>query len=200
MQYFKGAVHKPYPQSKESAAKAAPRLPDDPKKLIYQYCKKSDTEAFTAFYRQQANRLWRFLVARGCDTETAYDILSETFLRFTRTVCKDPRAPVALLYRIAINLRIDHYRRDSHSPVETGNDRVDVACDDSSNHSIDEHEHLRCLVRTLEPKEQDLLLMRYWLGLTHREVAQALGIPGGTVRRQSAEVLKKLKKALEDTE
>ena len=36
----------------------------------------------------------------------------------------------------------------------------------------------------LPEREQNLLLLRYWIGLSHQEVAQALDLPEGTVRRQ----------------
>jgi len=163
----------------------------DPKKLIKQYCSKKDTGAFTIFYRQQADKLWRFLIARGCDQDTAYDILSEAFIRFTQNICKDPRSPVAFLYRIAINLHIDHYRRSNISPTVTDSEHIEKSTDDTPL-PTDEHEYLRSLVKTLTPDEQNMLLMRFWIGMTHKEVAQALDVPEGTIRRQSAAILKLL--------
>src|SRR5581483_8653734 len=90
----------------------------EPADLIRSYCAKGDQEAFRRFYRAQAPKLWKFLVARGCPSDEAYDLLAEAFLRFIQTVCRDPRAPVALLYRIAINLRIDSYRRAKAAVAE----------------------------------------------------------------------------------
>lgn len=162
----------------------------DPQQLIQRFCETSDHNAFNDFYRQQADRLWRFLVARGCDHDTAYDILSEAFLRFTQTVCKDLSSPVALLFRIAINLHIDHYRHEK--VVQTA--ALDYLKNNQEYQYVesDSGEVIRRLISTLENTEQNLLLMRYWIGLTHKEVAQALDIPEGTVRRQSAELLRKL--------
>ncbi|MEE8262931.1 MAG: sigma-70 family RNA polymerase sigma factor [Gammaproteobacteria bacterium] len=169
----------------------------DPKQLIKDYCRESDHGAFSAFYRQQAPRLWRFLVARGCSQDAAYDLLSEAFARFIQVVCKDPRAPVALLYRIAVNAHIDSYRRQTASPVHFDSDAVDAATELSVEAS-DEHEYLRTVIGTLDEKEQNLLLMRYWIGLTHREVAEVLGLPPGTVRRQCAAAVKKLRQRWQD--
>ena len=130
-------------------------------------------------------------MARGCDPDTAYDLLSESFLRFTQCVCKNPGSPVALLYRIAINLHIDHYRHEKIA--KSVNDPVCLEkIEDYQAITVDEKERLQRLIRTLKEAEQNLLLMRYWIGLTHKEVAHALDIPEGTVRRQSAALLKKL--------
>ena len=53
--------------------------------------------------------------------------------------------------------------------------------------------HLRELVTRLPEREQNLLLLRYWIGLSHQEVAQALDMPEGTVRRQCAELIAELR-------
>lgn len=167
----------------------------DPTELIRVWCREDDQPAFREFYRAQAPRLWKYLIARGCDAQSAYDLLAEAFERFLRTVCRDPRAPVAFLYRIAVNLHIDSHRRVKASPVDPRADWEAVSqvpADDPP----DEYEHLRALVLRLPEREQNLLLLRYWIGLSHEEVAQVLGLPGGTVRRQCAELLEKLRENL----
>lgn len=165
----------------------------DPKQLLERYCRKSDQSAFTRFYRSQADRLWRFLRARGCTEDTAHDLLAETFLKFIRVVCSDLQAPVALLYRIAINLQIDHYRRNKASPVEFQPDELLEQHPVNPVEAADIQQFVRSLIKKLPESEQNLLLLRYWIGLTHKEIAISLQIPEGTIRRQCAEALEKLK-------
>jgi RNA polymerase sigma-70 factor (ECF subfamily) len=162
----------------------------DPADLIRLYCRDGDASAFREFYRSQSPRLWKFLVARGCLPEDAYDLVSEAFLRFVKTVCRDPRAPRAFLYRIATNLRIDALRRARARPTEPLPEEIA----DKSDESVREQAyHLRELVGRLPEREQNLLLLRYWIGLSHQEVAHALDLPEGTVRRQCAELIAKLR-------
>ncbi len=163
--------------------------------LIQRYCKHGDQAAFRRFYQHEAPRLWKFFLARGCDADTAYDLLSETFLRFIQTVCKNPAAPLPLLYRIALNLRIDLHRRSQHWPVNLEPEQLAAipAPDDDPYAG----EAVRKAMNTLHGDEQNLLLMRYWIGLTHAEIAQAIGLPEGTVRRQAAAALHKLRGLLE---
>jgi len=163
----------------------------EPKVLIERYCRNGDKEAFSQFYRRQSRLLWRYLRARGVDGETAYDLLSEAFVRFIQAACKDTSAPVALLYRIAINLHIDHYRRSRRTAVH-----LDAVQKDAGEHlfgaSCEDQAHLSRLLKTLPADEQNMLLLRYWLGMTHKEVARVLHVPEGTIRRQCAATLKKL--------
>ena len=169
----------------------------DPADLIRQYCRDGDAGAFREFYRSQSPRLWKFLVARGCNPEDAYDLVSEAFIRFVQTVCHDPRAPRAFLYRIATNLRIDSLRRARARPTEPLSEET---ADDTDGPVRDEAAYLRELVGRLPEREQNLLLLRYWIGLSHQEVAQALDMPEGTVRRQCAELIAKLRECWSEDE
>jgi RNA polymerase sigma factor (sigma-70 family) len=163
----------------------------DPKEQILVWCREGDQETFRRFYRTQALRLWKFLIARGCDPESAYDVVAESFLRFIQTVCRDPRAPVALLYRIAFNLRIDAFRRERASVTQVVDDLEELAV--AAAEESDDHGYLRALIKGLPESEQNLLLLRYWIGLSHKEVARMLDLPEGTVRRQCAAALNKLR-------
>ena len=164
---------------------------NDYQQLVRKYCQDGDHGAFRTFYRAHAIRLWRFLIARGCDRDSAYDLLSEAFLKFIQSVCKDPSSPVAFLYRIAINLHIDSYRRRQASPIDATVDADNA--EPLADEEPDEHTHVRTLVQNLPENEQNLLLMRYWVGMTHKELAQVLDMPEGTVRRRCAETLKKVR-------
>ncbi len=162
----------------------------DPLELIGLFCRDGDAAAFREFYRAQAPRLWKFLVARGCTPEDAYDLLSESFLRFVQRICRDPRAPVAFLYRIATNLKVDAWRRTRDRPTEPLPEEI---ADDADGPAREAAAYLRELVNHLSKREQNLLLLRYWIGLSHREMAQTLDLPEGTVRRQCAEIIAKLR-------
>jgi RNA polymerase sigma factor (sigma-70 family) len=155
--------------------------------LIRRYCRDRDEAAFREFFRTQSPRLWKYLVARGCNSEDAYDLVAETFARFFQNVCRDPSSPVALLYRIAVNLRIDVWRRERASPVDVraNPDHEPVASDSTT----DEDAAIRQLVAQLPEREQNLLLLRYWIGMSHKEIAEVLAQPEGTVRRQCSEAL-----------
>ncbi|MDZ7829079.1 MAG: RNA polymerase sigma factor [Halofilum sp. (in: g-proteobacteria)] len=158
---------------------------DDPVTLVRRWCRKRDEAAFSEFYRVQSERLWRFLVARGVEPETAYDVLADAFERWMNSVCRDPRAPVALLYRIAINRATDLHRRQRVREPGPAADPESLAATATS---PDMQHDAAGLVASLDEDEQNLLLLRYWAGLTHREVAEVVGgpkAPCGAKRRES---------------
>jgi RNA polymerase sigma-70 factor (ECF subfamily) len=172
-------------------------MSDEARELLRRWCRDGDQGAFARFYRQQADRLWRFLRARGSSAEAAYDQVSETFLRFLQSVCRDPSSPAALLYRIALNLQIDEFRRQRASPLVPDPDGAAERVP-APGTAGDEREYVRALVAMLPQDEQDLLLLRYWIGLTHREIAAMQNMPEGTVRRRAAEALAVLRARWEE--
>jgi RNA polymerase sigma-70 factor (ECF subfamily) len=157
--------------------------------LIRRWCRTGDRRAFHAFYETHAARLWRFLVARGADEETAYDVVADAFERFIGSVCRDPRAPVALLYRIALNRSTDLARRQAvREPARPANPEGLASADPGA----EARAEVERLLADLDPGEQNLLLLRYWVGLTHAEVATVLEIPEGTARRRTAALTRRL--------
>lgn len=171
---------------------------DEATALIQRYCRQGDQAAFRRFYQQESPRLWRFLVARGCDTEQAYDVVADAFMRFVNTVCRDPAYPRAFLYRIALNAHIDQRRKASSSHPHVS----DAALDElTADHPDPDLAHdIRNAMSQLYPDEQNLLLLRYWIGMSHAEIAAVLSLPAGTVRRQAAAAQHKLRALLGDEE
>jgi len=162
------------------------------KQLLEHYCKDADNSAFSKFYRTESPRLWQFLRNRGCSEDGAFDLLSEAFLKFIQVVCKDLRAPVALLYRITINLHIDTFRREKVSPI----DQVGIDIEQQAEQKTEYHDqkvYVESLIKKLPQDEQNLMFMRYRVGLTHKEIASMMELPEGTVRRQCASIINKLK-------
>jgi RNA polymerase sigma factor (sigma-70 family) len=105
-----------------------------------------------------------------------------------------------LLYRIAVNLQIDTHRRATVASAAVRHPLPEPD-GESQARATEEHEFLRALIATLPRDEQNLLLLRYWIGLTHREVAAILNLPEGTVRRRSASLIAKLRQRwLEDAD
>jgi RNA polymerase sigma-70 factor (ECF subfamily) len=139
-----------------------------------------DEQAFQALYRQAARPLLAY-ITRVLDGPThAEDILQETWLRLLRShlPATDPAELRALLYRIASNLMMDHFRRArrewkaAEQAVPEAGRSADAAL------RVD----MERMFRQLRPQERAMMWLAYVEGADHREVAAAVGVKEKSVR------------------
>ena len=83
--------------------------------LLFRLRTKRDSEAFAKLYDRYVAAIYRFAYLKLSSKEKAQDLTSETFLRAWEYVLKQPKIGNirALFYRIAKNLVVDSYRRES---------------------------------------------------------------------------------------
>jgi RNA polymerase sigma-70 factor, ECF subfamily len=160
-------------------------------------------DGFTRLYDEYAAGLHRYL-ARRVGEQVAYDLVSETFLvAFRQRGGYDPeRAGVrAWLYGIATNLVRRHVRQEVRAlravervarrepPAVAGHDGQVAERLDARRLA----ERLAPALAELPDADRDVLLLTAWGGLSAAEVADALGIPVGTVRSRLHRVRRRLR-------
>lgn len=146
---------------------------------------------FGRLFDDHAGSLHAYLARRVGD-QTADDLVSETFLvALQQRHAYDPaRAGVRpWLYGIASNLLRRHVRQEVRGwrarARVVGADRVQAESPEvRTTEQITAQQQVRQLagaLAALEPGDRDVLLLTSWGHLSSAEVAQALGIPVGTV-------------------
>jgi RNA polymerase sigma-70 factor (ECF subfamily) len=158
---------------------------------------------FAILFDRHAPAIYRF-IARRLGRDVADDLLSETFLIAFQRRSSYVRTHVDArpwLYGIATNL-IGRRRREEvrflraitrtviSLPVEPVADRVTERVDAQAVGS-----ELAAALASLSGPHRDTLLL-IASGLSHAEVAQALGIPAGTVASRLARARRQLRAAL----
>lgn len=150
------------------------------------------SDAFARLFDAHARSLHRYL-ARRTDSSVADDLVAETFL-----VAFDQRATYrpewgtvrSWLYGIATNLLRRHARTELRSL------RATARMARADEHHVENHESrvvealdarartraLAARLTELTTADRDTLLLSAWAGLEYAEIAEALGIPVGTVR------------------
>jgi len=165
---------------------------------------RQDPAAFSTLFDRHAPALHRYVTRRLGDS-LADDIVAETFLAAFRQrdrydlSCTDARP---WLYGIAANLIGKHRRtevRSYRAMARTGVDDVAESYADRVDARVSASAAQRDLARALaglSPDERDVLLMIAWADFGYEEVAQALGIPVGTVRSRLHRARKPLRNRL----
>lgn len=174
-----------------------------------------DQEAFRILVTRYQRRA--FAVAYGIvkNRHDAMDVLQEAFIKVHRYIgsFQGSSSFYTWLYRIVVNLAIDHKRKEPRGRGTEFDERVarsedEVAGDGSllpsilgSNpaKSVARKELVRVLETAMEelpPYHRAVILMREIEGLSYEEMAKALKVPKGTIMSRLFHARRKLQEAL----
>jgi RNA polymerase sigma factor (sigma-70 family) len=157
---------------------------------------------FASVYRATLAPLRRYLTRLLGNTTEAQDVAHDAYLRVYPTG-DQPAAdqPEAVLYTTARRLAINRLKRRSISPFDRDGSVVETAA--SSAPGVAQQVMARQELRLLEEAIAQLpegcrtvLLLRKVELLSHREIADRLGIAISTVEKQHARALRLLRSAL----
>ena len=148
---------------------------------------------FQRFFEEHRAAVWRFCVATVGRTE-AEDVFQETFLAALRGYDRRRAGASgsAWVMSIAHHKAMDHHRGTARRavPVEAV---PEAAVRDPE---PDDADGPWTRVRTLPPKQRAAVTLRVAGGLSHAEVARALGCSEDAARRSAHEGLKRLRQEL----
>ena len=137
--------------------------------------------------RQYAPLMVQLTFRRTGDPQLAEELVQETFLTACKKadiVCSHEK-PLAWLYQTLQYLTMKEINRACHSREQSSEDLQDLgaADDPPAFHEI--------LPRNLTTEEQRILILRFEHRLSHREIAEALGISEAACRKQVSRALQK---------
>jgi RNA polymerase sigma-70 factor (ECF subfamily) len=144
-----------------------------------------DEDTFRAFYERTARGLWAYLARVTGDRQLADDLLQETFYRFLRAAAThDSEAHRRnSLYRIATNLARDARRRSLTRAAFSlaGDDIERIPSRDHAGTTERNADFTRAMSR-LKPRERAMLWLAYAEGVSHREIADVLGLSPASLK------------------
>lgn len=154
---------------------------------------RADAE-FTAFVEGAQPRLSRVAVLLTGNRATAEDLVQEAFIRTYLNWSKvRPEGAYSYTRRILVNLNTDRWRRRHLEPVlgDLGDDRVS----DSASRgyaTVDHRDDILHELAGLSARERSVVVLRHYLDLSERQVAEELDISVGTVKSTCSRALARL--------
>lgn len=149
-----------------------------------------DQEAYLAAFDQYSPEIYKYLYVRlNFSKEDAEDLLQEVFIKVwkNRKRYQEHKGSVRTwIYRIARNTLIDHLRKSKTNFVEIDIDQIPSTADH-------EQTELILALKTLPEADYELVVLKYIVGLTSKEIAQAMGVNHSTIRIRLRRALKKVK-------
>ena len=170
-------------------------------------CALNDRKAFENLYQQSSPQLFGIVLRIVRDREYANDVLQEAFVKIwgnAGSFDTSKAKPMTWMGSIARNQAIDHLRRLSKRPQgsEAIEDLFWLADEgpgpDEQTHQSQEDSRLHECLEELQGQQKQAMLLAYFKGMTHEELAQHLDAPLGTVKSWVRRGLARLKQCLEE--
>ena len=166
-----------------------------------------DASAFQALVEQHRTMVYRVAYQFAGNHYDAEDIAQEVFIKVYRSLDKfrQDAQLSSWMYRIVMNACIDHRRR--HSPAAAApfgeeaeqkmlNTPEETPGPEARAYAGELGEVLETEIARLPPGQRIVFVMRHHQGLKLCEIASALGLAEGTVKRQLHAAVHRLRHAL----
>ncbi len=162
-----------------------------------------DPIALGEIYDEYYGRIYAYIYHRLGDSRVAEDLAADVFLRMLESVKAERAWQTSLtgwLYRIAHNLVIDYYRRQSKRDGPSLDERL-VAAAESATQRLDAllvQDQLRAAIQSLTEEQQQVVVLKFVEDLNNAEVAEVLGKTEGAVKALQHRALVGLRRVLGD--
>ena len=170
--------------------------------LLVAVAEQQDRSAYTELFSYYAPRVKSYLMRLGADGALAEEITQDVMVTVWRKADLFDRRQASVstwIFRIARNRRIDAFRRSRKPDLDPDEPMLLPAAAEAPEarvEALDTEVRVREALRDL-PEEQ--LLMRrlaFYEGLSHREIADRLDVPLGTVKSRIRLAFLKMKARL----
>lgn len=160
--------------------------------------KDGDRDAFSSLYEQVKTPVFSYALSITKNRESAADIMQDVFLKIYESAARYEarEKPMAWIFSITRNLCLDSFRKAQRESVSSRGE--DELCEEAATGlSVEDEVILRLCLDTLQDDEREILILHAVWRLRHREIAQRLSLPIGTVLSKYNRTVKKLKAQLQ---
>jgi RNA polymerase sigma-70 factor, ECF subfamily len=159
----------------------------------------TDTETFAALYERTFPRVYAYVASLLRDRSAAEDVTAQAFERAFRKARRydpDKGGPRAWLFGIARNAALDEIRkRKRRARLESEPDDVWSPGPDEQAELVMRRAEVRAALASLDPRDRDLVLLKFAGGLSNGEIARVLAISESNVGSRLHRAVEKLRKA-----
>lgn len=171
---------------------------------LVQATAQKDRQAFAELFEFYAPRVKAYLLRLNSSDSLAEEITQEVMLTIWRKASQfdaEQASASTWIFRIARNRRIDAARRADKpelSPDEPSLLPPEPEAPDLATHASFRTSKIQEAMKTLPEEQITLLQMAFFEGLSHREIADRLDVPLGTVKSRLRLAFNKMRNLLDE--
>lgn len=172
--------------------------------LLGAVAERKDRSAFSEIFSYYAPRVKSYLMRLGAEAALAEEITQDAMVTVWRKADLFDRKQASVstwIFRIARNRRIDLFRRTRNAQLDPDEPMVLPAASEAPEarvEAMDVERQVRGAMKDLPQEQLDMLQLAFYEGLSHREIAERLNLPLGTVKSRIRLAFLKLKTRLGD--
>ncbi len=156
---------------------------------------RAQPEARAEFFRRYAPQVRRILFLQGLCDEVD-DAVQEVFIKVFRAELPGEQAFLAWFYRVILNTGRDQGRRRQTRRGLVERLEALVASDETAEMRAPSDPALRRALEGLSPDFREVVALRFFADLSLESIAQAQGVPLGTVKSRLHSALGRLRETL----
>jgi len=155
------------------------------------------------------DKVFGFIMSKVKDVDLANDIFQEVFIKVINKLREgrynEEGKFIAWVMRISHNMVIDHFRREARVKMIRPNDEYDIfntlgeeaECTEDDMVRSQVFNDLKQLIRYLSDEQREVLEMRYYAGMTFKEISEECDISINTALGRMRYALMNLRKLQE---
>ncbi len=177
------------------------RYADASDTVLLRKIEQGDQEAFLTLYRRYANLVYSMALKVLRNPQWAEDVTQDVFMKlWQRSGLYDPGRGKFSTWLLSVTrfAAIDRLRYEGRRATASSDAHEGPYTEEAQAARIDhalweQGQELRMLLEQLPPEQRQVIELAYFGGLTHKELAEQLGLPLGTVKSRLRLGLQKLR-------
>ncbi len=173
-------------------------MPEQEKKLVEDA--KKNPEQFAALYDRYFDEIYRYVLRRVSDRETAQDLVSQTFYDALAHIKNFEWRGFSFgcwLYKIAHNNILKWYRTEQkkgHTDIEEGYEIPDTQKGLHEQVVVKENQdEVQAALAQLDPEEREILRLKFFEEMSNIEIAEIMGVSANHIGVKIFRALKRFK-------
>ena len=165
---------------------------DELKELLI-HIKNDELEYFDRFFELTKKPTFNLIYSYLRDSMESEDILQETYLKFLRykRKVKEDMNILAYLIQIAKSLSLNYLKKNKRVEILEETDHLEDEKEEI--HNLDDSPIVRKMRRVLNEKEFQIVILHVVNNMTHKEIAEFLNKPIGTITWAYNNAIKKVR-------
>ena len=157
----------------------------------------NDGAAFRELYQQTSGVVYGFAMSILRNKHDAEDVMHDAFIKiYSSAVTYRPSGnPMAWILTIVRNLCLNKIR--AGKVCEDLSEYYDLAGSSNDSENMLDRMVLETAMSVLDAEERQIVILHAMTGFRHREIAEVLDLPTGTVLSKYNRALKKMRKEME---